>query len=137
MLRINVYQILTIDKLGRKPLLYIGSIIGFLMMGFTLYFSEYSTINSAGLPCLVEILIFIASFAMSMGSVVWVILSEISPNKVRGMAMSIAVGSAWISNYIVSQTFSLLVENDTNKLKIEGGYWNNSLPFFPFPFSSF
>ena len=44
---------LTIDKLGRKPLLIIGGfgmLIGFLMMGFTLYLSDYSSVNAAGLP---------------------------------------------------------------------------------------
>ena len=69
----------TVDKLGRKPLLIIGGVgmlVGFLMMGFTLYLSDYSAVNSAGLPaisssegiiCLVGILMFIGSFAMSMG----------------------------------------------------------------------
>jgi SP family xylose:H+ symportor-like MFS transporter len=134
----------TVDKLGRKPLLIIGSfgmLIGFLMMGFTLYFSEYTNLNSAGLPTisstegivsLIGILIFIASFAMSMGPVVWVILSEIFPNKIRSLAMSIAVAAQWLANYAVSQTFPMIVENPANQLKLNGGYWNNSLPYFIF-----
>ena len=134
----------TVDKLGRKPLLYIGSVgmlIGFLMMGFTLYFSDYAHINSAGLPTisksegiisLVGVLIFIASFAMSMGPVVWVMLSEIFPNKIRTAAMSIAVAAQWLANYLVSQSFPMIVESDVNKLKMDGGIWNNSLPYFIF-----
>ncbi len=134
----------TVDKLGRKPLLYIGSVgmlVGFLMMGFTLYFSDYSQINSAGLPTisksegiisLVGVLIFIASFAMSMGPVVWVMLSEIFPNKIRSAAMSIAVGAQWLANYLVSQSFPMIVESNANKLKVDGGIWNNSLPYFLF-----
>ena len=136
----------TVDKLGRKPLLYIGSIgmlIGFLMMGFTLYLSDYSQINSAGLPALSKsegiislmgILIFIASFAMSMGPVVWVLLSEIFPNKIRSIAMSIAVAAQWFANYLVSQSFPMIVDSDANKLQIDGGVWNNSLPYFIFSF---
>jgi len=71
------------------------------MMGFTLYLSDYSNVNAAGLPAisqtegiisLIGVLIFIGAFAMSMGPVVWVILSEIFPNKIRSAAMSIAVG---------------------------------------------
>lgn len=134
----------TVDKLGRKPLLIIGGfgmLIGFLMMGFTLYSSDYTAINSAGLPtisssegiiCLIGILIFIGSFALSMGPVVWVILSEMFPNRVRSVAMSIAVGAQWLANYFVSQTFPMLVESDANQLQINGGVWNNALPYFIF-----
>ncbi len=134
----------TVDKLGRKPLLTIGGfgmLIGFLIMGYTLYTSDYSNSNAAGLPALsategvvslVGILIFIASFAMSMGPVVWVILSEIFPNRVRSIAMSIAVAAQWLANYFVSFTFPLIVESDANKLQMHGGTWNNSLPYFIF-----
>ena len=134
----------TVDKLGRKPLLIIGGfgmLIGFLMMGFTLYFSDYSQLNSAGLPTisptegiisLIGVLIFIGSFALSMGPVVWVILSEIFPNKIRSVAMSIAVAGQWLANYFVSQSFPIIVESDVNKLQIDGGIWNNSLPYFLF-----
>ncbi len=134
----------TVDKLGRKPLLMIGGfgmLIGFLMMGFTLYFSDYSQLNSAGMPTisssegiisLIGILIFIGSFAMSMGPVVWVILSEIFPNRVRSIAMSIAVAGQWLANYFVSQSFPIIVESDVNKLQMDGGVWNNALPYFLF-----
>ncbi len=134
----------TVDKLGRKPLLIIGGfgmLVGFLMMGFTLYFSDYSQLNSAGLPAisssegiisLIGILIFIGSFAMSMGPIVWVLLSEIFPNRIRSIAMSIAVTAQWLANYFVSQSFPILVESDVNKLQIDGGVWNNSLPYFIF-----
>ncbi|NOQ92461.1 MAG: sugar porter family MFS transporter [Flavobacteriaceae bacterium] len=134
----------TVDKLGRKPLLMIGGfgmLIGFLMMGFTLYLSDYSNVNAAGLPALsssegiislIGVLIFIASFAMSMGPVVWVILSEIFPNKIRSIAMSIAVAAQWLANYFVSQTFPMVVESDANRLQVDGGVWNNALPYFIF-----
>jgi len=133
-----------VDKLGRKPLLMIGGfgmLIGFLIMGFTLYFSDYTTINSAGVPsisqtegiiCLIGVLIFIGAFAMSMGPVVWVILSEIFPNKIRSIAMSIAVAAQWLANYFVSQTFPMVVESDANQLQLNGGVWNNALPYFIF-----
>ncbi|MBL4939018.1 MAG: sugar porter family MFS transporter [Lutibacter sp.] len=134
----------TVDKLGRKPLLMIGGfgmLIGFLMMGFTLYFSDYSNVNAVGLPALsssegiislIGVLVFIASFAMSMGPVVWVILSEMFPNRIRSIAMSIAVAAQWLANYFVSQSFPILVESEANKLQIDGGVWNNALPYFIF-----
>jgi len=133
-----------VDRLGRKPLLMIGGfgmLIGFLMMGFTLYLSDYSNVNAAGLPAisqtegiisLLGVLIFIGAFAMSMGPVVWVILSEIFPNKIRSAAMSIAVAAQWLANYFVSQTFPMIVDSDANKLQVDGGVWNNSLPYFLF-----
>ncbi len=134
----------TVDKLGRKPLLIIGGfgmLIGFLMMGFTLYYSDYSQLNSAGLPtisssegiiALIGILLFIASFAMSMGPIVWVLLSEIFPNRIRSAAMSIAVAAQWLANYFVSQSFPIIVESEANKLQVDGGVWNNALPYFIF-----
>ncbi|MGB5436366.1 MAG: sugar porter family MFS transporter [Maribacter sp.] len=134
----------TVDKLGRKPLLIIGGfgmLVGFLMMGFTLYFSDYAGVNSAGLPTisttegivsLIGILIFIGSFAMSMGPIVWVLLSEIFPNKIRSAAMAVAVAAQWLANYFVSQTFPMVVESDANRLIMNGGTWNNALPYFLF-----
>jgi len=69
---------------------------------------------------------------MSMGSVVWVILSEVFSNKIRSVAMFIAVYRKWIVNYFVSQTFPIIVESDVNKLQLNGGVWNNALPYFIF-----
>ncbi|MGB5666199.1 MAG: sugar porter family MFS transporter [Maribacter sp.] len=134
----------TVDKLGRKPLLMIGGfgmLIGFLLMGFTLYFSDYSQVNSAGLPTistsegiisLIGVLIFIGAFAMSMGPIVWVLLSEIFPNKIRSTAMAVAVAGQWLANYFVSQSFPMVVESDANRLIMDGGTWNNALPYFLF-----
>lgn len=134
----------TVDKLGRKPLLIIGGVgmlAGFLLMGFTLYLSDYSGVNSAGLPtisstegiiCLIGILMFIGSFAMSMGPIVWVLLAEMFPNSIRSTAMAIAVAAQWAANYFVSQSFPILVESDANRLIQDGGTWNQSLPYFIF-----
>lgn len=115
----------TVDKLGRKPLIFAGSIgmiIGFLMLGVTLM------MDSVGLISLLGILIFIGSFALSMGPVVWVLLAEMFPNKIRSLAMSVAVASQWAMNYVVSQSFPIVVESDANN----GDFWNGSLPYFIF-----
>jgi SP family xylose:H+ symportor-like MFS transporter len=115
----------TVDKLGRKPLLYIGSVgmlIGFLLLGGTLMS------GNVGVLSLIGVLLFIASFAMSMGPVVWVILSEMFPNNMRSVAMSIAVAAQWAANYVVTQSFPLVAESEVNKSE----YWNGSLPYFIF-----
>jgi SP family xylose:H+ symportor-like MFS transporter len=115
----------TVDRFGRKPLIYIGAVgmlTGFLMLGGTLM------TDSVGLLSLVGVLLFIASFAMSMGPVVWVILSEMFPNNMRSTAMSIAVAAQWAANYVVTQSFPLVAESEVNNSE----YWNGSLPYFIF-----
>ncbi|WP_282043746.1 sugar porter family MFS transporter [Winogradskyella flava] len=115
----------TVDKFGRKPLIYIGSIgmiIGFLLLGVSLQQ------QSVGLISLIGVLVFIASFALSMGPVVWVILSEMFPNKIRSVAMSVAVAAQWAANYVVSQSFPVVMGSDVNN----GSTWNGSLPYFIF-----
>ncbi len=115
----------TVDKFGRKPLIYIGSfgmIIGFLLLGFSLQG------QSVGVISLLGVLIFIASFALSMGPVVWVLLSEMFPNKIRSVAMSVAVAAQWAANYVVSQSFPVVMNSEVNN----NNYWNGSLPYFIF-----
>jgi len=115
----------TVDKFGRKPLIYIGSvgmIVGFLLLGISLQQ------GAVGLVSLIGVLVFIASFALSMGPVVWVILSEMFPNKIRSVAMSVAVAAQWAANYVVSQSFPMVMGSDLNN----GATWNGSLPYFIF-----
>jgi SP family xylose:H+ symportor-like MFS transporter len=115
----------SVDKFGRKPLVYIGCvgmIIGFLLLGVSLQQ------QNVGLVSLIGVLLFIASFAMSMGPVVWVLLSEMFPNRIRSAAMSIAVAAQWASNYVVSQFFPVVSESETNM----NSTWNGSLPYFIF-----
>ena len=115
----------TVDKFGRKPLLYIGSIgmiVGFLLLGVTLQQ------QNVGILSLIGVLVFIASFALSMGPIVWVLLSEMFPNKIRSVAMSVAVAAQWAANYVVSQSFPVVMGSETNNNAI----WNGSLPYFIF-----
>ncbi len=115
----------TVDKFGRKPLIYIGSvgmILGFLLLGVSLQQ------QSVGIVSLLGVLIFIGSFALSMGPVVWVILSEMFPNKIRSVAMSVAVAAQWAANYVVSQSFPVVMGSDVNNSPT----WNGSLPYFIF-----
>jgi len=115
----------TVDKFGRKPLIFIGSfgmLAGFLLLGGTLMS------GSVGILSLIGVLLFIASFAMSMGPVVWVILSEMFPNNIRSAAMSIAVAAQWAANYVVTQAFPMVAESEVNN----NTYWNGSLPYFIF-----
>ena len=123
----TIIAMTTVDKWGRKPLIITGSIgmfIGFAMLGLTLMTDSVGLISLIGIP------VFIGSFAVSMGPIVWVMLAEMFPNSIRSIAMSIAVAVQWATNYLVSQTFPMVVESETNV----SGVWNGSLPYFLFMF---
>jgi SP family xylose:H+ symportor-like MFS transporter len=98
----------TVDSLGRKPLMvfgYIGMGISLLALGLSAHYQRTET------WVLLFMLAYIASFALSVGPVTWVILSEIFPTKIRGRAMAIATVCLWIANFIISQTFPMMDDN--------------------------
>jgi sugar porter (SP) family MFS transporter len=104
-LSFTIIAIWTVDRLGRKPLMMVGSTgmgICLLAMGLAAY------AQTTGLWMLLFILGYIACFALSVGPVTWVILSEIFPTRIRGRAMAIATVCLWVANYLVSQTFPMM-----------------------------
>ncbi len=72
--------------------------------------SAGSTTSAAGVLTLVALVVYIASFAFSMGPVVWTMISEIYPRQVRGRAMSLATAANWASAWVVSQFFLTLTD---------------------------
>lgn len=113
--------IFTVDKWGRKPLLLtgtLGMLIGLSVLGISIYS------DNLGIISLIGILIFIGSFALSMGPITWVMLSEIFPNKIRSSAMSIAVAAQWLFNAIVANVFPMMVGSEMNATS-----FNGSLPY--------
>lgn len=104
----TVFAITTVDKLGRKPLLIIGSIgmaVGMFAISGLAYF------NIIGMGTLIFIIIYTASFMMSWGPITWVLISEIFPNKIRGRAVAIAVAFQWAANYFISSTYPAMMEH--------------------------
>ncbi|MFC3343306.1 sugar porter family MFS transporter [Paenibacillus abyssi] len=96
-----------IDKVGRRALLLVGSAsmtLCLLVIGYA-----FQTGNTSGPIVLIFILLYVASFAVSLGPVVWVIMSEIFPNRIRGKATAIAAMSLWAADYVVSQSFPPLL----------------------------
>lgn len=104
----TVLSIYFVDRVGRKPLLYAGSSGMFLSLTVVGLGAYYQVQGVWLLPFL---LIFMASFSVSWGPVVWVLLSEIFPNRVRSLALAIAVFIQWAANFAVSQTFPLLTKS--------------------------
>lgn len=104
----TIIAILTVDKFGRKPLLLIGIAgmgISLLLTGFTF---QNPTITAIWI--IIPILIYNSFYAMSLGPVVFILISEIFPTKIRGTAMSIAIMTLWISDAGITQTFPWLIE---------------------------
>ena len=101
----TVVAIFTVDKVGRKPLLIIGS-TG-MMIGMAAL-AALSFSDSIGLAALFFIILYTASFMMSGGPICWVLIAEIFPNTIRSQAVAIAVAAQWISNFLISATFPSL-----------------------------
>jgi SP family arabinose:H+ symporter-like MFS transporter len=108
--------IYTVDKLGRKMLLLIGAgglATCYILIGMAYYF------HVSGWPMLVLIVSAIACYAMTFGPVIWVILAEIFPNRIRGAAMAVGTMSLWIACFLLTYTFPLL----NNWLNTSGTFW--------------
>lgn len=106
-----------IDGLGRRPLLMLGVagiVASLIVVGLLFRFDV-----TEGPWLLVFILFFIACFAFSFGPVIWVLLSEIYPTKLRGRAMSLATLSLWVGTALVGQMVPWLLEN----LQPHGTFW--------------
>ncbi len=98
----------TVDRVGRKPLMIVGSAgMGLALLGLGL--AAYYGRTEAWV--LAFILGYIACFAVAVGPVTWVILSEIFPTHIRGRAMAIATIFLWVANFVISQTFPMMDEN--------------------------
>lgn len=97
-----------IDKVGRKKLMLIGAAgmaVCYLVIG---YLFQVGRTDDWLLLCF--IVITPAFFAFGLGPTVWVVLSEIFPNKIRGAAMSVATFSLWVACYVLTLTFPILVD---------------------------
>ncbi len=99
--------LLLVDRLGRRKLLLWG-VAGMAFFLFIIGWVYY--LNIVGGPwLLISVLGFIACFGASLGPIPWVIMSEIFPNKVRGVAMSISVLFLWLSIVAITQFFPVLL----------------------------
>jgi len=97
-----------VDRLGRKPLLIGGAAVQAVALAVV---AVAFASGARGWWVLVAVLAFVGAFAASLGPVVWVVISEIFPTKIRGRAMSIATLALWIACYGLSQTFPMLLDS--------------------------
>jgi len=106
-----------VDRLGRKPLLLAGSVGMVLTLGVLAYMFGTAPLDATGRPvlqgtggliALVAANLYVFCFGFSWGPVVWVLLGEMFPNRIRALAVSVAAAAQWIANFIVSATFPTL-----------------------------
>jgi SP family xylose:H+ symportor-like MFS transporter len=96
-----------VDKLGRRPLMLIGSLglsVTYIVLAFVL--------QNGAAPWVVSLLVLaaIAMYATSLAPVTWVLITEISPNNIRGIATSVATVSLWGAYFILVFTFPVLAK---------------------------
>jgi len=112
-----------IDKLGRKQLMYMGSlgyIISLAMVGWCFYSGASSVL------LLIFILVFIASHAIGQGAVIWVFISEIFPNKVRAYGQSWGTGTHWVFAALITLLTPTFLDSEIGIFK------DNPWPIFIF-----
>jgi MFS family permease len=99
-----------IDRVGRRPLLLTGitgMIVSLGALGYIFHLPQGGEL--AGLAVVI-LMFYVASFAISLGPIFWLLIAEIYPLKIRGLAAGIAVGTNWIANFAVSLTFLSLLK---------------------------
>jgi MFS family permease len=100
-----------VDRIGRKPLLYIGLTGMFLALSAlsTAFAQPHLSVSLAGIA-LTSMMVYVGCFAFSFGPILWILLSEIFPLQVRGLGMSICTLANWVGNFLVSQFFLTMVD---------------------------
>jgi MFS transporter, SP family, galactose:H+ symporter len=107
----TLIAIFFVDRIGRKPLLYIGLTGMFVALSaLALAFTQAHLSGSLGTIALVSMMVYVGCFAFSLGPIVWLLISEIFPLPVRGLGMSLSTLANWVGNFLVSQFFLTMVE---------------------------
>ena len=108
---LTIAAILLVDKVGRRPLLLIGMTgMALSLGGLGLAFLLPGLSGYVGWIAVACLMLYVAFFAVGLGPVFWLLISEIYPLKVRGSAMSVATVGNWGSNLIVALTFLTLIQ---------------------------
>jgi MFS transporter, SP family, sugar:H+ symporter len=111
---VTLVAIFLVDRVGRKPILLIGSVLmtlslALMAVSFIFATKDASGAVSLGAPwgpiALVAANIFVIGFGASWGPLVWVLLGEIFPSRIRGKALGVAAGAQWIANFLITVSF--------------------------------
>jgi sugar porter (SP) family MFS transporter len=105
-----------VDRVGRRPLLLVGSLgMSITLAALAVLFGTAPLVNgqptlhgAAGPIALLAANLFVVFFGFSWGPVVWVLLGEMFPNRIRAIALSVAAAAQWLANFVISTTFPSL-----------------------------
>ncbi|WP_019397893.1 MFS transporter, partial [Pseudoxanthomonas sp. GW2] len=110
--------IVLIDRVGRKPLLWVGSVGMAVTLAVVAWAFSTGTLDAAGklqLPgqmgvvALVAANAYVVFFNASWGPVMWVMLGEMFPNQIRGSGLAVAGLAQWVANFVITWTFPMLL----------------------------
>lgn len=109
-----------VDKVGRKPLLLVGSVGMFISLGALTFIFGTAGFDDVGKLALTEGMgtfalimanLFVVFFGLSWGPIVWVLLGEMFNNRIRGAALAVAASAQWLANFTITMTFPILLAN--------------------------
>ncbi len=114
----TLIAIVLVDRIGRKPLLLVGSLGMAAALGTMAYVfaaaptpvagAAPSLTDAQGIVAIIAANLYVVFFGMSWGPVVWVLLGEMFNNRIRAYALAVAAAAQWVANFVVSQTFPAL-----------------------------
>jgi len=112
-----VITLMTIDKIGRKPFLLLGSIGMTLSLALLVYcFAQAGTdaqgnlmLGDMGTTALISANAYVFFFNLSWGPVMWVMLGEMFPNQIRGSGLAVSGSAQWTANFAITMTFPILL----------------------------
>lgn len=117
-----------VDKIGRKPMLWFGSIGMTITLGLVAFAFAGAPVDEAGklqlsdsngLLALIAANLYVVFFNMSWGPIVWIMLGEMFPNQIRGSALAVAGLAQWGANFLITWTFPMLL---ASSLGLAGAY---------------
>lgn len=131
----TVIAMIFVDRVGRKPLAVIGSVgmaVGLALeaWAFSSHLVDGKLPGTQGWIALVAAHVFVLFFALSWGVVVWVMLGEMFPNKIRAAALGVAAAAQWVANWAITASFPSLADwNLSLTYVIYAGFAALSIPF--------
>jgi MFS family permease len=108
MLVFCIVAMFVVDRAGRKALMLLGTLgisLIHLLIGLSFHYQK------TGIVVVILVLLAIAVYAMTLAPIVWVLLSELFPNRVRGVALGISVVTLWVGYLILTYTFPIMREH--------------------------
>jgi sugar porter (SP) family MFS transporter len=106
----TVVALQLLDRVGRRPLLLAGMAVMVVSLGALGAAFLFPTLRSLGAIAVGSLMLYVGAFAVGLGPVFWLLIAEIYPLSIRGVAMSIATVANWGANLLVALTFLTLIQ---------------------------